>query len=793
MISGARIGQPTWLRRLVARAAAARLTAFVVPDTAIARAAGLDLAAAGLTTAPTPRHASLLVVIGDLPAGLTEAAATAYAQMARPRAILRIGGDTLAALPAPDVTVAPDQPALIAGVAALRRRFAAGAWAADAPPFDLDVEIPDPGMGGHDHHLMSHTAHDMHAGMAMDDAPSGADMHAGHQGMEANRPAANAPMPNAMPHDMTHHGHDQSPPEQQPAEAMDHAAMGHAIPPAPTAPAADDPAAARAPMHHDRHAAMDHAQMHHGAHGGGDHGGRTPAPGTDPHAHHHVHPTAPPPASTVPTVQSDRDTTPAPTEHNAHAAHAGHDHHHPAETAALDDHHAAMDHAAHRAQPHDHAMAHGEMPMPAQHGEHHHAMAHGGREMHAQHGDHGAHAGHGEMEPMQHGDHRGHADHGGMGTETDMQMQHGGHDAHAGHGGMEPMQHGGHGGHGGMAMGGGFMSMVAMTQGLPRSADGLPMEWVEAPFGPLFPGLPGGLALTLTLDGDTVAAANVTPGTVQRGLAATWPGPAATFPDRLALLDPHTPVAYRVLALRALEDAAGVTADAETARRRVGALERERAASHLNWLAGFASLLGDDWIAARAAALHVALVRLAVAGELPPLQSAVAALARRIRRTPFRRRRLAGVGAIPHDDGAPPGPCARAAGNAADARTDDPAYRALGFAPVVHEGGDAWARLNVRLDELLRSLDLVRAAGALALSDGVPPPVAGSGGATIETPRGPATLHLMASDGSIHHAHLAVPSARLLAQVPVVATGREVADALLGIASLDLSPWEVDQ
>ena len=37
----------------------------------------------------------------------------------------------------------------------------------------------------------------------------------------------------------------------------------------------------------------------------------------------------------------------------------------------------------------------------------------------------------------------------------------------------------------------GFMSMVEMTKDLPRSSDDLPMEWVEAPFGPLFPGLPG--------------------------------------------------------------------------------------------------------------------------------------------------------------------------------------------------------------------------------------------------------------------------------------------------------------
>ena len=46
------------------------------------------------------------------------------------------------------------------------------------------------------------------------------------------------------------------------------------------------------------------------------------------------------------------------------------------------------------------------------------------------------------------------------------------------------------------------MSMIEVTKDLPRSADGLAMDWMEVPFGPVFPGLPGGLKLTLTLDGD---------------------------------------------------------------------------------------------------------------------------------------------------------------------------------------------------------------------------------------------------------------------------------------------------
>ena len=57
-----------------------------------------------------------------------------------------------------------------------------------------------------------------------------------------------------------------------------------------------------------------------------------------------------------------------------------------------------------------------------------------------------------------------------------------------------------------------FMSMIEMTEGMPESGDGLIMEWVPAPYGPLFPGLPGGLSLTFTLDGDTVAETEVKTG-----------------------------------------------------------------------------------------------------------------------------------------------------------------------------------------------------------------------------------------------------------------------------------------
>ncbi|VAW21515.1 Lead, cadmium, zinc and mercury transporting ATPase; Copper-translocating P-type ATPase, partial [hydrothermal vent metagenome] len=153
-ISGARTGAQktgalSGLRRLVAMAMANDLEAFVVPGPEIARAHGLDLENAGLRLAITPRHASVLLIVGPLPAGLRNAASVAYAQMPRPRAILALGTSDLAPLPAPDVTAELSQDGLVSGLAELRRTIRTGAFADDvadftAPALEIIIEYSCP-------------------------------------------------------------------------------------------------------------------------------------------------------------------------------------------------------------------------------------------------------------------------------------------------------------------------------------------------------------------------------------------------------------------------------------------------------------------------------------------------------------------------------------------------------------------------------------------------------------------------------------------------------------------------
>ena len=59
------------------------ISVFIVPGPEIARAHGLDIAAAGLRPVASPRHASVLLVVGPMNAVLREAASVVYAQMVR--------------------------------------------------------------------------------------------------------------------------------------------------------------------------------------------------------------------------------------------------------------------------------------------------------------------------------------------------------------------------------------------------------------------------------------------------------------------------------------------------------------------------------------------------------------------------------------------------------------------------------------------------------------------------------------------------------------------------------------
>ncbi|HEY9091569.1 MAG TPA: heavy metal-binding domain-containing protein [Parasphingorhabdus sp.] len=335
-----------------------------------------------------------------------------------------------------------------------------------------------------------------------------------------------------------------------------------------------------------------------------------------------------------------------------------------------------------------------------------------------------------------------------------------------------------------------FMSMTDLTRDMPASEDGLKMEWIGVPFGPFFPGLPSGLRLDLTLDGDAVAGTSADSAVGLSELLHEDTTTPAAFVDQLAALSPLSPVAYSLLACLALEQAAEQSVPSSVARARIAAAERERLTSHFGWLAGFGTQAGFTWLEKRATALQLKL-RVAPVIEIAALAPKITALLTRIQRTPLLKARLKGIGRLAGDD-ALPGPVARAGGIARDARSDDPIYTELGFTVLTATDGDALARLTQRCGEIFQSLELILKVGAIAMPEphGIGT-ASGTGEAVVETPRGAARLSLTLHNGKVTAANIETPTAAHVDLIATVADGRELGDALTGIGSLDMSPWEV--
>lgn len=260
--------------------------------------------------------------------------------------------------------------------------------------------------------------------------------------------------------------------------------------------------------------------------------------------------------------------------------------------------------------------------------------------------------------------------------------------------------------------------------------DGLELDQLSVTLGPWLAVLPPGLVLEVKVQGDVVQEA-----------AVPW-SPIAAGTDGSAF------------------------ARALTAPVPVAELELCRARHHLAWASEGLALLGLGAQARRVLRVADALRPGAPAEAVAEgaRQASALASARRLRHP------LRAIGTVTgHDATAAGGPVARAAGVATDARSDDPAYQALGFEPVVEEGGDAMARWRVRMREVAQSLGLAGAAGEAVTSP------AGA----VEGPRGPL------------RPGQPTPSTTLADLVPGLLVGLEWGDATVALASLDLEPSEL--
>lgn len=290
-------------------------------------------------------------------------------------------------------------------------------------------------------------------------------------------------------------------------------------------------------------------------------------------------------------------------------------------------------------------------------------------------------------------------------------------------------------GQGGTGMTGGVPYGRPMAAVAP-DRDGLRLDQLALSIGPAFARFPPGLVLDVKLQGDVVQEAEVgdSPYAGAREVTTSPPVGPTLRPFLRALTDP-VPVA---------------------------ALELARARSHLRWMA-------DALASHQLPALGLRVLRLAQRIGVGD-DDAVERLARSLRRSRVLGWATTGVGVL--DAGATAGlgggPVSRAAGLVDDHRADDPAYRALGFEPVVPTGahgpaGDARARWDQRLAEVAQALDLAARAG-----DRRSEPAG-----RVESPRG----RLEVGSGA---------TARVLPLVPQLVAGLEWGDAIVAVTSLDL-------
>jgi Ni,Fe-hydrogenase III large subunit len=140
------------------------------------------------------------------------------------------------------------------------------------------------------------------------------------------------------------------------------------------------------------------------------------------------------------------------------------------------------------------------------------------------------------------------------------------------------------------------------------------------------------------------------------------------------------------------------------------------------------------------------------------------------------------------------GPPARASGVPIDARVDHP-YAAYDEVPVriaVHQEGDTWARVLVRVEELLESIRLVREAIAAMpegpvlaeIRDEIPPGRVGV--SVVEAPRGEA-VHMVETGGDNrpYRWRVRAPTYPNLQAMPAMITGAAIADVPITLGSLD--------
>ncbi|SHF42931.1 hypothetical protein SAMN05444483_10172 [Salegentibacter echinorum] len=316
--------------------------------------------------------------------------------------------------------------------------------------------------------------------------------------------------------------------------------------------------------------------------------------------------------------------------------------------------------------------------------------------------------------------------------------------------------------HGGGGMD--FMSMVAMTKGKPKSKDGLIMDRNETYFGPFHSGLPDGLCVKMTLDGDTVIQAEVDQNLSNTPDLENFPKDPLELPSYMANAFPREPETLRKLTTLALT----ASSEEKETEQPSMVLENERLLNHLLWLRTLLQACGDTGL--------VYLVTQSIqdfhGNNLS--EAKIKKLTKKISSRWYLKNRLLKLAIIPknllhHISG----PIARAA---------------------EAQQNNAWGHLQIRLTELTQNFQKIEKSQGDNYE-----PLPGLNpdkriedqisSATVETANGKMSLQVEIQAGNVKNISLSSTSRALAALVSTITKDLELSDAIVCIASLGISTF----
>ncbi len=307
---------------------------------------------------------------------------------------------------------------------------------------------------------------------------------------------------------------------------------------------------------------------------------------------------------------------------------------------------------------------------------------------------------------------------------------------------------------------------------------------VEIPIGPQHPALHEPLQLKLKVDGEVVVDVFLVPGFNHRGVE--WLAERRSFIHCLYMCSRVCGICNTIHGTTyalAVEDLAKIEVPPRAKWLRVLVNELERIHSHMIILAIIAELIGFDtlfmllmrdrervmYLKELVTGNRVLADYIAIGGVKRDINQEKADIIKKhlnyieermkyykkvFAEDPIVRRRLVDVGKIPYSraiDLCLVGPTARGSGISCDIRKLDPydAYDEVPFNEIVYKECDSWARVMVRVDETLESINMVRYVLDHLPSGPIGPKViprrfpAGEGIGRSEAPRGELLYHII--------------------------------------------------